>query len=168
MKTKLIYGSIVALVIIALVSALFILFSPESGDQVMTQGEGAVPERVSQLGPYARNIRLMEKVGAYDLALEARVLHMKKTKVLGFDSALYRRVVTRDARLTVYRDGRKVLEATKERLILPPGMKVIEMESPRVLYPGGMKDLRKIRVDKGKKVLRLYRAGRVETWKLDG
>lgn len=168
MKKNLIFTILGAVLILGLVAGIgFLLVSDNDENGGPSVDESPVPARLSELGPYAKNIKLTEKLGKYDITISADRLHMRKTKFMGFDCALYKQVVTRNTRISVYKSGQKMLEVKKDRVILPPSMKIIEIKDPQVTYPENLKKVSRIKIDKDKKLLTLYHGGKSETWNLN-
>ena len=143
---------------------LFLFVSPSEDDSDSSFSN--VPDRLTRIGPYARGFTMTEKIGSYDISLKARQMHMRKSRMLGFDSALYKRLALDDLHVTVWKEGKRMLEFQKDRTSLPPTLKSMEIDNPEVLYPDSMKGVTKIKLNKEKKYLKIYRGSKTETWNL--
>jgi hypothetical protein len=80
----------------------------------------SAPSQVSMLGPYAKNINLTENIGIYSLNMSAETMFMKKGKIMGFSTALHKKFVTNNFRMSLYKNGQKKLELSKDRVIWTP------------------------------------------------
>jgi len=151
-------------VAVGAVIILFLFVSPEEDDTESTFS--GIPDRLTRIGPFSKGFTMTEEIGPYDITLKARQMHMKKSRVLGFDSALYKRLALDDLHVTVWKEGKRVLEFRKDRTSLPPTLKTMEIDHPEILYPGTLKGITKIRLNKDKKYLKIYKGSKVETWAL--
>jgi hypothetical protein len=149
-------------------AGVFYLLAGPSGQEKPDPGfeTGQTPSRLVQFGPYAKNVMITEKIGAYDLTMSAKRLNMKKTRFMGFSCGLYKKVAMHGAELALYRNGEKVLEVAKDDVIMSPGMKVIDMVNPRVLFPATLRNVTRVKIDKERKIVRIYRNGAVDTLNL--
>ena len=165
MRRPFIAGILCALLLaVVAVAILFLFVSPV--DEDADSSFPNVPDRLTRIGPYSRGFTMTEKIGAYDISLKAAQMHVRKSRVLGFDSALYKRLSLDDLHVTVWKDGKRMLEFRKDRTSLPPTMRSMEIDHPEIRYPDSMKGVTKIKIDKEKKYLKIYRGSKAETWNL--
>ncbi len=125
------------------------------------------PAQVSMLGPYAKNINITENIGAYSLNISAENLFMKKGRIMGFSTALHKKFVAKNIRMSLYKKGEKKLELSKDRVILDPFMRNIAIDSPRILYPEGMDQPKKVSLEKEKQQLVIQYQKKTDVWNLE-
>ena len=125
-----------------------------------------VPGRLTELGPYAKNISLTENIGTYSLNINAQRLFVKKGKFLVFNTALKKKYVMNNLHLSLYKNGVKMLEIFKDKVILDSFMRTIEVDNPQILYPLNMSQPKKIRLEKQKKQLIIYYPDKTDIWNL--
>jgi hypothetical protein len=125
-----------------------------------------VPGRLTEIGPYAKNINLTENIGAYALNISAEQLYVKKGKFMGFDTALQKKFITNKFHLTLYKNGTKMIELSKDRLVLDSFMKTIEINDPQIQYPDTMKKVKKIKLEKDRKLLTIHYHNKTDVWNL--
>jgi hypothetical protein len=165
MKREIKYLIIGLLILSASGAILFFITNPRT-DTDKDNTFSKVPGRLSELGPYAKNINLTENIGHYSMNISAQRLFVKKGKFLVFNTALQKKFVMNNLHLSLYKNGAKMLEIFKDKIILDSFMRTIEVDSPRVLYPETMKQPKKIRLEKEKKVLTIYYHNKVDVWNL--
>jgi hypothetical protein len=110
--------------------------------------EAIAPQRLTEIGPYGKNICLTEKIGTCTLNVRAQRLYSKKTKFLGFNCALKKMLVAKGLNIIVYKNKDKVFDVYKDKIILPMNMKTIEIHNPTVRYPKSMESISRINIDK--------------------
>ncbi|GEM_PF-1045428 len=165
MRRQIIHSALALVVLAALAAGiLLLLFLPDGDGQAVSQSR--VPERLARIGPYVKEIHVMEKIGPYDLSVRASSFHMKKTKFMGFSTNLYKQVVARDVRIVLYREGETKLEVEKDRLVMPPALGYIDIQEPVVVSPKGMDDVSRIEISRDKGFIRIHRNNGVDTWEL--
>jgi hypothetical protein len=120
-----------------------------------------VPSRMLKLGPVVGGAVSSETVGDVVIKLKASRLWLKKTKTLGFDNALFKKLAARDFCLTIYKGGKKLISVRKPFVEMPPDQHIIEINDPAVIYPPNMKQPDSIRLDKRARTL-CIRTGRSE------
>ncbi|HPW69094.1 MAG: hypothetical protein WDA72_10580 [Desulfomonilia bacterium] len=165
MRRQIIHGAL-GLAALAVLAAgiLLLLFLPDDDGQGVSRSR--VPEHLTRIGPYVKDIHVMEKIGPYNLSVRASSFHMKKTRFMGFSTNLYKLVVAHDARVTLYRDGATMLDVKKDRLVMPPALGLIDIQEPVVVCPEGMDDVSRIEISRDKGFIRIHRSKGVETWEL--
>ena len=157
---------IIGLLILCAAGAIlyFITHPPKDTDSDNTFTK--VPGRLTELGPYAKNISLTENIGAYSMNISAERLFVKKGKFLVFNTALQKKFVMNNLHLSLYKNGAKMLEIFKDKVILDSFMRTIEVDNPQILYPLNMSQPKKIRLEKQKKQLIIYYPDKTDIWNL--
>ena len=125
-----------------------------------------VPSRLVETGPYGQNVRSSEQIGSYTINMKTKRLYFKKTKILGFDNALFKKLVAEELNITILKDSRKVLALYKARQDMSPDMRCLEIKNPTVLYPEAIKQPDKVGIDKKKKLITLYYRDKTDIWDL--
>lgn len=126
-----------------------------------------VPERMVAIGPFAKDISITENVGTHTLSINAKMVHVKKSKFLGFSTSLKKNIVSKDIDICVYKDGRKKLELFKDRLVMNSNMNFIEIRNPKMLFPENSRQKpRSVIIDKDHKLLTIQYKDRTDTWNL--
>ncbi len=137
-----------------------------SDKEKLTNTQFKVPSRLVEIGPYGQDVSFMEQLGIYIINMKAKRLYFKKTKVVGFDSALLKRLVAEELNIIILKNNKKVLALYKAHQDMPPDMKCLEIINPIVLYPKTIKQLDKVRIDKRKKLIMLYYKDKTDIWDL--
>ncbi len=143
-----------------------VLYSLSSRDTESDAKFSKAPSRLTILGPYAKNINLTENIGAYSLNISAETLFMKKGKIMGFSTALHKKLVTNNFRLSLYKNGTKTLELFKDHVILDAFMRTIEVDSPKILYPPDMNQPKKVSLDKRNLLFKIHYKDKTDVWNL--
>jgi len=138
--------------------------SPEPDESTFSD----VPSRLIMIGPFAKDISISENVGKYSVNMQAKMVHVKKSKFLMFSTALKKKIISQDITITIYKNGDKKLEFFKDRLALDPTMNYIEVKNPKMLFPEGMKQPRSVTIDKEHDLLTIHYPDRVDRWDLSG
>jgi hypothetical protein len=126
----------------------------------------SAPSRMLQMGPVLEGMVSSKTMGSVTVTMEASRVWFKKTKLLGFDNALFKKLEAKDFLLTVLKDGEKRLSISKDRLEMPPDKSIIEIRNPRILFPADMQQPDSITLDNGKMIL-YFRTGDDEmVWNL--
>lgn len=125
------------------------------------------PSRLVETGPYGQNVRSTEQIGNYTINMKAKRLYFKKTKTLGFDNALFKKLVAKELEVTILKDNKKILALYKDRQDMSPDMKCLQIKNPTVLYPETIKQPDKIRIDKKRKLITLYYRDKTDVWDLN-
>ncbi len=124
------------------------------------------PSRLVQTGPYGTNVRSSEQIGSYTINMKTKRLYFKKTKIFGFDNALFKKMVAEELNITILKDSRKILVLYKARQDMPLDMKCLQIKNPTVLYPETTKQPDKVRIDKKGKKITLYYGDKTDVWNL--
>lgn len=124
------------------------------------------PSRLVETGPYGQNVRSSEQIGSYTINMKAKRLYFKKSKILGFDNALFKKLVAKELEVTIIKDNKKILALYKDRQDMSPDMKCLQIKNPTVLYPETIKEPDKIRIDKKRKLITLYYRDKTDVWDL--
>ncbi len=164
MKREIKYLTI-GLLLIGLMCA--VLYSLSDRDTEPDTTFSSAPSQVSMLGPYAKNINLTENIGIYSLNMSAETMFMKKGKIMGFSTALHKKFVTNNFRMSLYKNGQKKLELSKDRVILDTFMKTIDIENPRIEYPPGMDQPKKVSLEKMKQRFIIQYKNKTDVWNLE-
>jgi hypothetical protein len=157
---------IIGLLIVCAAGATLYFITHPSHDTEKDNSFSKVPGRITELGPFAKNISLTENIGAYSMNISAERLFVKKGKFLVFSTALQKKFVMNNLHLSLYKNGVKMLEIFKDKVILDSFMRAIEVENPRILYPETMGQPSKIRLEKDKKLLTIHYSNKTDVWNL--
>jgi hypothetical protein len=145
-----------------LLSAILLLsYSPENHETEKSI-EAVAPQRLTEIGPYGRNICLTEQIGECTLSVRAQRLYSKKTKLFGFNCALKKKLVAKGLNIIVYKNKDKVFDVYKDKINLPMNMKTIEIHNPTVLYPKSMESISRINIEKKKLRATIFYKDRTE------
>ena len=139
-------------------------FCADKEKSANTQFKG--PSKLLETGPYGQNVRFTEQIGIYTINMKAKRLYFKKTKVIGFDSALFKRLVAEELDITILKNNKKILALYKAHQDMSPDMKCLQITNPVVLYPKTIKQPDKVRIDKRKKLIILYYKDKADIWNL--
>jgi hypothetical protein len=126
------------------------------------------PEKMIAMGPVGTDITSSEIVGRATVRMTASRLWVKKSKLFGFDNALFKKLAARDFCLTVSKAGRKILSVRKDQMEMPMDRRVIVIHDPEILFPNDLGHPDRITLDKPNKVLVFHRGASEKTWNLAG
>jgi hypothetical protein len=124
----------------------------------------SAPSRMLKMGPVMDGLVTSKTVGNVTVKMEATRVWFKKTKTFGFSNALFKKIVAKDFRLTIIKDGKKHIVISKNQLEMPPDQNVIEIKNPRLLFPTDMKQPDSIRFDSGEMALYFRTGNDEEVW----
>lgn len=108
----------------------------------------AGPPRLVENGPYVRDLVMSWSEGGVDVTLSASRLCFVKSRFLGMDNALMKKMRLDDVLVTVRRGHHTLLRLAKGRVEGAPSGKRFALEAPRVLYPQGARQPDRAVVDK--------------------
>jgi hypothetical protein len=157
---------IIGLIIVCAAGAILYFITHPLKETDDNNSFSKVPGRITELGPYAKNISLTENIGAYSMNISAEQVLVKKGKFLVFKTALQKKFVMNNLHISLYKNGVKMLELSKDKAVLDSFMRNIEIETPRILYPETMDQPVKIRLEKEKKLLTIHYRNKTDVWNL--
>lgn len=127
-----------------------------------------VPSGLVRTGPYSEDVQTSEQIGSHILTLTAKKLFFKKTKTLGFDNNLYKKIVVKELNITFFKDDKKVLVLYKDKQEMSPDMKSIQIDNPDIRYPKTDKKAKKVKIDRAQKTITFYyNDAKPDIWYLD-
>ncbi len=126
-----------------------------------------LPERLAASSIYGEDINLTEQVDDCMFNIKAKSLYLKKTKTIGFDNALFKKLVAKKFYITISKGNKKVLSLHKTKLSMRPDMKIIQVKNPQILYPENMPPPKKVSINKIKKKIIFHYGKKTETWDLN-
>jgi len=157
--------SILSVVVVLLAIVIFYALA-DMGETRHSGTSFSVPTRLVENGPYGKNVDLKEKLGRCMFDMKAQRLYFKKIKTLGFNNALFKKLVAKELNIIIFRDNKKILSLYKDYQEMNPNMKSIQIKNPKVLYPETMKQPDEVNIDKDKKLIVLRYGDKVDTWDL--
>lgn len=162
-KTKTV---IILLAIILTASAVYYSFFDLAEQVPLRSSEKLPPYRLIQTGPFGENITITEQLGDCTLKMKAKKLYLKKTRALGFSSALFKQVVAKGLNITIINDNQKILELYKDRQSMKPGMKNIRVDNPKILHPKSLKPPKSIAINKERQLISFLYKDKTDVWDL--
>ena len=124
------------------------------------------PAKMIAMGPVGTNITSVEQIGDVSIKMTATRFWFKKSKIMGFDSGLLKKLAAKDYCLTISKAGKVILSAAKERVEMPMDRGVITIHHPDILLPKNMEKPDSIRFDKSKMEIVLRKDGSEKIWDL--
>ena len=138
-------------------------------DKGISQGDPhrfKVPGRLVDAGPYGTNVISSEKIGECRFDLKAEKLYVKKTRILGFDNALFKKLVARELDITIFRADRKLLALHKSYQEMPLDMRCVKIDRPDILFPESFRQPDRVKIDKERRLITFYYGNRTDEWDL--
>ena len=119
--------------------------SPTSDDDISKHP--SPPPRVIQSGPYGTNVSTTSVRGECRYHIRTSQLYFTGSRILVFENALWKKLVARSLRLTVYQGDEKQIALSKDKAALTPGINPIRLKNPTILYPEDLGNIRTIEID---------------------
>ncbi|MGM0453760.1 MAG: hypothetical protein ACQERN_11405 [Thermodesulfobacteriota bacterium] len=127
-----------------------------------------IPSHLIKNGPYGTNVSITDLVGDCRYQLRAEKLYFKKTRMLAFENALWKKLVAKDLRIAIFENGKKRIELAKDSAELSAGMDHFRIKNPQIRYPEHLNGARMVEIDKKKARIHIHTAqGEKTTWELD-
>jgi hypothetical protein len=152
---KLIQYSALAGIMIILLAVIISFWRSNENAAITESSESTSPSRMLQMGPVAGGMLSTRKVGEVVVKMEASRTWFKKSKTLGFDNALFKKMVASDFRLTISKGGKELLAISKDQIEMSPDQNIIDINKPQIIFPSDMKQPDSIRLDNQKMLLQI-------------
>jgi len=131
------------------------------------KGRGATvlsgPPRLVENGPYVRDLLMSWSEEGADLTLKASRLSFVKTKFMGMDNALMKKMRLDDVVVEVMHGDQRVLCMTKDRIEGAPSGKRFVLDSPTILFPKGARQPDKAVIHKERREIVFWYGGESRT-----
>jgi hypothetical protein len=118
------------------------------------------------LGPVGKNMNYTEAIGQYSYNMKAEKLNFKKSKIMGFDSNLMKKMVAKELTFTISKGDKTILAIQKDLIELSPAMQVITIDNPTILIPATMTTPDKIKIDKTGQTITFFYGKKQKLWNL--
>lgn len=163
---KLIRSLLLAGIIVGVLT-LIVAFWRGNGETPVTESSSlGAPSRMLKMGPVVGGVVSTKTVGDVVIKMEASRLWFKKSKTFGFDNALFKKIAASDFRLTISKDGEKLLALNKEQVEMSADQNIIEINHPKITFPADMEQPDSIRLDNRKMSLHIRTGKSEKIWDL--
>jgi hypothetical protein len=125
--------------------------------------------RMIAIGPISKGVTYTEQIGRHGFTMHAERISFAKTKTLGFENNLMKKLVATGVTITLTRGAHKRLEFSKDYIEMAPNMKTITIDHPTILSPANLRTIEKINIDKAGQTLTLFygKEKKKEVWRLN-
>ena len=133
-----------------------------------TNTVAGIPQMVA-IGPIGKGVTYTEQIGRHGFTMHAERISFTKTKTLGFENNLMKRLVAAGVIITLTKGSQKRLEFSKDYIEMAPNMKTIAIDHPTILSPVNLQPPEKISIDKtGQTITLSYgKEKKKEVWRLN-
>ena len=152
-----------------IIVVLFVMAVFLRGDRDILVAEGSfttAPSRMLRMGPVVGGAVSSETIGNVVIKMEASRIWFKKSKIFGFDSALFKKLAASDFRLTISSGGEKLLALSKDQVEMSADQKIIEINNPQITFPPDLGRPDSVRLDKQNMSFSIRKGESEEIWDL--
>jgi len=126
----------------------------------------SAPSRLLQMGPVVGGFSSTDTIGELVVKMEASRMWYKKSKILGFDSAIFKKLVASNFSLTILKGEKKLISLSKNKVELSSDLKTISIKKPTITYPTDMGHPDLIQFNKDELKLKIKTGTSEKTWDL--
>jgi hypothetical protein len=168
MKRVIKYSALAGIFASMAIIAAAVWHTQESQSELDTQQtqQRQAPAKMLAMGPVGTDISSVEQVGNVSIKMTAARFYFKKSKTLGFDNGLFKKLAAKDFCLTISKAGNDIFSARKDLVEMPLDRGVITIRKPDILFPTDMEQPDSIKLDKSNMLLFIRHGSSQKTWDL--
>ena len=128
------------LICIAVILIIIIALIWRGRDQTTAdkKNHSSAPARMLQMGPVVGGFSSTDTIGEVVIKMKASRMWYKKSKILGFDSAMFKKLVASNFRLTILKGEKKLISLSKNQVEMSSDQNTIDIKKPTIIFPADM------------------------------